>query len=100
MPRKFSDPLNATEQQTAQNYYDFLMNDAQSYNNQRLYQYKNLIKKIDKGVYNPELGVKMFLHLTNGNKSRFHNGFLYPNVRYRTAQLIENDFIENINEYR
>jgi hypothetical protein len=98
--RKFTDPLNAQELETANNYYDWLMNDATSYNNQRSYQYKNLIKKIDKGIYDTEKGVKMFLHLTNRNKPRFFNGALYPNVRYKTAQLIEQNFMENYNLYR
>ena len=98
--RKFSDALTAQDQTTAQNYYNFLMNDAQSYNNQRKYQYKNLIKKFDKGIYDTEKGIKMFLHLTNGNKSRFHNGFLYPCVRYKVAQMIEEEFMNNLENRR
>jgi len=98
--RKFSDALTAQDATTAQNYYDFLMNDAQSYNNQRRHQYKNLIKKVDKGIYDPEKGIKMFLHLTNGNKSRFHNGFLYPCVRYKVAQMLEINFMDNIEQLR
>jgi geranylgeranyl pyrophosphate synthase len=98
---KFSDPLTNAQHEKAVNYYDFLMNDAQSYNNQRKYQYKNLIKKFDKGIYDTFKGVKMFLHLTNNNKNRFNNNnYLLPNIRYKTAQLIEEEFIENINEYR
>jgi len=97
--RKFSDPLTAQDQQTAHQYFGFLMNDPISYNNQRKHQYKNLGKKYDKGIYDEEKGVKMFLHLTNANKSRFNNGILYPNIRFRTAQLLEDDFINNREEY-
>ena len=98
---KFADQLTNAQQETALNYYNFLMNDAQSYNNQRKYQYINLIKKFDKGIYDTLKGVKMFLHLTNNNKNRFNNNnYLLPNIRYKTAQLLEEDFINNIDDRR
>jgi hypothetical protein len=93
---KFSDPLNANQILIASNYYHWLKNDSQSYNNQRKWIYKNLIKKYQKGIYDGEKAVKLFLYLCNNNKSRYFHDALYPNIRFKTACMLEEDFIHEV----
>jgi hypothetical protein len=99
MPQhKFSDELSSTQYDDACAYYQFLINDDQSTNNQRKYIIKNLIKKWKKGIYEREKAVKLFLYLCNNNKHRFSDAILLPNVRYNTATQLENHFYDTMND--
>ena len=99
MPQhKFSDPVSSTQYDNACAYYEFLINDDQSTNNQRKPIIKNLIKKWNKGIYDREKATKLFLYLCNNNKHRFNDVMLLPNVRYNTASQLENHFYETIND--
>jgi hypothetical protein len=99
MPQhKFTDELSSTQYDNACAYYEFLINDELSTNNQRKCIIKNLIKKWKKGVYDREKAVKLFLYLCNNNKHRFNDVMLLPNVRLNTASQLEDHFYQTIND--
>jgi len=92
-------PCTNQEMETAEDYKAWLLNDDVSWNNQRSYIVRNLLKKLRKGIFDPMKSIKLFIYLTDRNKTRYYSP-LPCNVRYVTAVMLNAEFIDNIEQYK
>ena len=100
MPRTTrKSPCSNAQMELAEDYKQWLMNDDISWNNQRSYIVRNLIKKYNKGIFDPMKSIKLFIYLVDRQQERFHTP-TPCNVRYITAIKMNEEFIENIEEYK
>ena len=100
MPRTTrKSPCSNAQMELAQDYKQWLMNDDISFNNQRSYIIRNLLKKYKKGIFDPMKSIKLFIYLVDRQQERFHTP-TPCNVRYITAIMMNEEFTENIEEYK
>jgi hypothetical protein len=103
MPSKIQMNLSESKKnELASDYCEWLLNDYESYKNQRECIEKSLHKKMAKGDYNHTLAIKTFYHLAYGNKKRFilviNNNNVYKH-RYGEIDNISKDVIEKTATY-
>jgi hypothetical protein len=103
MPSKIQMNLTGSQKkELASDYCEWLLNDYESYKNQRECIEKSLHKKMEKGIYDHTRAIKSFYHLAYANKKRFISVINNNNVyrhRYGEIDNISKDVIEETATY-